>query len=273
MALIGSISWAEEDRIIAGRNLAIFWDALQSSYVSIENTELKSQILSHSLSAILIPGTQAKDHPVVKCCFQQKTIFDPDLNVSENDYKELMNYAKDKVFELIQALVSAMDERDGPIFQTAIDKLDQYLTDVPSEKRFSAQVYTGALLADKALSMPEVSDYVMKFRDNMKMAVQTALKNPVFANKLETGVPYSFGSRPFSAADLSKINPANVQLLSVDKRSYRTVWVGSTLVITAQQTPPIEWWDSTGLGLAHEWANKETWVMDKSVPNFPKQLI
>jgi len=259
---------SKQERIIAGVYLAKLWDAINVDHVNIENPELKSQILDHALSAILIPKEQKTGNYVIRRCFEKRTVFDsPDLNISKYDYDELMLYATDKVFEIIDELSSLANEVDGQKYQIAINKLNEYISKTSIKKVASAERFIGALLSDSESTSLEQLAYIGKFRKYTEQTVIKKLKEPKFANTLKAGEPYFWGSEQYTHSDLGRINPAHVKQIKAGSKEFRAVWVGPTFIIVPQLGWQVPWKDPTGLAISKKWVGAP---MNKVVVNLPK---
>lgn len=240
----------EPDRIIAGEHLVRLWDAIKLGKVKIDSAELKDLILKRHLSAILIPQEQPADKRVLKKCYKVKTVFDiPDMNVSVDDYTQLIKYAKDGVFEQTALIRDAITNNDPQQLESATAGLTAYLNTQAGTEKEASQMFAGALLADLEPTKPELASLVTDFRTYVE---KDTVRRLPFAGSISPRTPYTVGVSPFGTADLMKINPATVKQLIVGGKSYRVTWVGGTYLLTLQDTSPTPR-DPTGLGLSEGW--------------------
>ena len=254
----------QEDRIIAGDHLNYLWDAINADKVKISNIELKSQILRHQVSALLIP--YSKDQRIVRRCFKIKTTFDvPDLEVSKEDYDQLLGFARDGAFEITASIHEAVEKNDTLTLQTATIRLNDYVKSLPAEMQAAERRYTGALLADLEPTQPALASFVKDYRTYIEEKTFRQIVPNNTTLKFVPRRPYVIGGSIFNAADLEKINPVAVQpYFGIRGEEYRKVWVGPNLIFVPQDSRPAPR-DRTGLGVTTEWSDC-TSVKDCSKP-------
>lgn len=242
----------EPDRIIAGDHLSKLWDALKAGSVSISNAELHSQIAGRKLSAILIPNSQPQNTRVVKRCFKEKTIFDvPDLTVSQDDYAQLIKYAKDGVFQKAGEIRASLSVHDEAGLVVAKGNLLVEINSRPVSERNATKRFVGALLAESEPTDPELAGYVQAYREHVEKSAIAQLK-ALEALWLSPRTPYSWGSSDFSGIDLRKVNPSAVGEFTLGDKIFRRTWVGPTYILVYQGTSPTPR-DPSGLGLSKDW--------------------
>jgi hypothetical protein len=123
----------------------------------------------------------------------------------------------------------------------------------PAVDRGAERVFIGSLLADMEPTQPELGAYVKEFQQTVYGQTLAQLGSATLADKLKPGEPYIVGSSAFTAADLMKVNPARVEKVTLNRRTYRKVWVGSVLIIVPQSAENYSFLDPTGLGLSDDW--------------------
>ncbi len=237
-----------QDRIIAGLHLAKLWEAVeQTRTVTLQNAELKSQIHNRSLSAIVLPKEKQGQQRVVRRCFEYKSVFDPDLAVTDFDYNQLLKYAENDVFKDVGEYRYSLMRNDQNAQDLAINRLNGDLAKLQGDERESSAWFAGALLADLEPTSPALASLVRNYREHVEAKTLDDLSSSNFA--LISGKPYSVGGAKVTWADLDKINPAEVKQFNAAGKSFRGAWVGSVFLLTQQEDEKPKTKDPTGLGL------------------------
>lgn len=249
--------WAQQenqDKIIAGKHLQKLWDAIRVKDVTITDPELRSQILDHELSVIFLPWQLANERKVRRC-FNRRTAFErPDLVVSLNDYAQLLMYAEKGAYQKVAALSEAIQRNDLQASKEATMRLNESLNSLPPQERASARMLVGSWLADLGPTQTELAIYVSEFRNFIETTTFNDSTNiPIVATLLK-GVPYSIGSSSLTAIDLRRINPSDVESITLQNIKFRKAWNGSNLIIVPQDVQSSHILDTTGLGMSATWA-------------------
>lgn len=237
----------EQDRIIAGEHLVRLWDAVTLGKVKLSNTELKTLILKRHLSAILLPQNQPKDKWVIRKCYKVKTVFDvPDAELTSEDFAQLIAYAKDGVFERVEAVRDAIITNNPTRLESATANLNSYLSEQKATEKEVSAKFVGALLADLEPNQKELAVYVRDYRAFIEADTRETLRLAAYLMPRQL---YVTNRDVFDIDDLVKLNPSAVQQLLVGDRTYRSAWVGGNFLVALQDSSPTPR-DPSGLGLS-----------------------
>ena len=255
------------DRIIAGYHLEKLSCALENRVIVIELQELQSYIYGHQLSAILIPGQQSSSRKVIGLCFdKQKCSGSSDRQVSEHDYKELIDYADHKAFEQSSRVNTLKESGSTKEFSAARAQLNEYAAALREPERAPTRRFIGSVLADSKPTEPDLAQYVNEYRDYVMENTKAAVAAMVRSSTMTPGEPMvSTGSSSFTTADLEKVNPADVQAFEVEKSKFKAAWVGSTFILVRQPETNTTSKDPSGLGLNETWAKSSL----RNIPQIP----
>jgi len=97
----------------------------------------------------------------------------------------------------------------------------------------TAQRFVGSQVAEMDLPRNHpLTPYVGSYRDHVERRAIDSLKQPDTSKQMKDGVPHTFGTQTISHADLS--HAKDVQIVTIDSRTYQKAWVDGALVIVPQ---------------------------------------
>ena len=257
----------DRDRIIAGYHLEKLACALENHVTVIDLQELQTYIYRHQLSAILIPRQQSSSRKMIGICFdKQRCSGSSDLQVTEHDYAQLVDYADHKAFAESARVNSLKEGGSAKEFSDAKTQLNEYAAALREPEKAPTRRFIGSVLADSKPTDPDLVQYVNEYRDYVRQNAKDALAAMLRSSTLTAGEPMvTTGSASFTAADLEKVNPADVEEFAVGTNKFKGAWVGSTFVLVRQSDQNTTSKDPSGLGLNETWAKSSF----RTIPQIP----
>jgi outer membrane protein OmpA-like peptidoglycan-associated protein len=259
-----------QDRIIAGYHLEKLSCALENGVVVLEHSELRSHISEHKLSALLIPGRQKSTPKVIGLCFdKQRCSGSTDWDVSEKDYRQLIEYADHKAFEKAATVNRSREKGSAKEMSDARTQVNEYAAALREPERAPTRRFIGSVLIDSKPTEPDLVLYVEEYQDYVKQNAESALAAILRSSTLTPGEPLvTVGSTSFTGLDLEKVNPAEVETFEVGTNKFKGAWVGSSFIIVPQSGQKVAATDRTGLGLSETWAKSS----GRIIPQIPVRV-
>src|SRR5262245_32087014 len=130
---------AQEGVIFAGGFFETLYAAIDLEYLKVDHSELRFHVIDRRLAALVIPDTQGEEPYILKC--ERRSTRLVRVPLSKSDVERLRDFAKDGLYQALQGVRSAPDDRKR------VAELQRRIQELPAERRQSAQRFVGSRLA------------------------------------------------------------------------------------------------------------------------------
>ena len=217
-----------DNYLFAGRSLGDLQAVLLNS--PLQTKMLQKEIDDDQLDALYVPAAQGDPKlPVVERTHRGHAKLEA-LKITAKDLKTLQEFAEDGIYALAKGFRTALLSGNAAGIQKSRADIDTSIAKLPPAKQDQAKRFVGALISEISPDEKFVDDYRTFVEERMKKGLADG------QNPLSPGQPYAFGAGKQILHSLKTVSQDQVKEFSVDDKTYRNVWIGSTLVVVPQMS-------------------------------------
>lgn len=178
------------------------------------------------LVALIVPASAGPDNPVVWQVFDDGTTRVQPLAVAPEDISELRTITRDNLVMFFQKQgASTLDSNEKT------EKLLETIAAVPKDRRSEGRRFAGAVLAERGVKDPRLSDLAKEFQVAAIADLTKDVTASGISRTLKPGKAYVYGTQPVSERQLLGIAPGNVVELNLGSEKLNYAWIGSSAVL------------------------------------------
>jgi hypothetical protein len=226
---------AVEDVIFVGRGLSDLRSAANPlvARITLQNQQLLQDLgalLTNPppvpVAALIVPGEASAAHPFIRRAYNdgKTTLFD--LPVTAADLDQLRGVVKDGL-----VLFLLREDFGGNQTPQKIAEMKKKIDALPEAERARANLYAGAVLADRGVDHPDAAPWIEGFHQAAQKQLHQAIQDAAKSGLLQPGKPYALGTHPITEAQLASIPADKVATVHIDGQDFNQVWVGASLVV------------------------------------------